>query len=71
MITHTILDSATPEWLTAMREMESEGERSPIQIRADFARRGFALFVNGEAVGAVSTYKRTWLNRELAIRERA
>lgn len=31
MIEHTILDSSTSEWLDAMREMASEGERSPAQ----------------------------------------
>ena len=59
------------KWMAAHLEMETEGERTPIQVRADFERKGFCLFAGGEAVGATSTYKRTWLNRELALRERA
>jgi hypothetical protein len=30
-LTHYCGDSATGEWLAAMREMETEGERTPIQ----------------------------------------
>lgn len=31
MLTHYIYDSATADWLTAMRECETEGERTPTQ----------------------------------------
>jgi hypothetical protein len=64
MVEHYIDAAANPAWIREQLAIESEGERSPIQIRADFERHGFCLFAGGEAVGATSTYKRTWLNRE-------
>jgi hypothetical protein len=71
VITHFHDHASNPAWLDECRAMETEGEITPIQIRADFDRRGFCLHVNDEPVGATSTYKRTWLNRELAMREQA
>jgi hypothetical protein len=71
MITHFHDDASNPAWLDECRAMETEGEITPIQVRADFERRGFCLFAGGEAVGATSSYKKTWLSRELALRERA
>ncbi len=31
MISHYTNDSSSSEWLAAIREMETEGERSPVQ----------------------------------------
>lgn len=63
------------EWMAAHLEMETEGERTPaqplprIEIRADFPRKAFCLYVNGEAVGASSQYKATWLARQFLLGE--
>jgi hypothetical protein len=64
-------------WLREQIAMETEGERTPaqphsrIEIRADFPRKRFCLYVNGEAVGASSQYKATWLARQFLLGERA
>lgn len=43
-----------------------------IQIKADFRNRGFALFVNGEAIGAVyAQYKLAAIDREWLLAEMA
>lgn len=61
--------AANPEWLAEQREIETEGERTPsqIEIRADFARRAFCLYTNGEAVGASSQYKAVALVRRALL----
>lgn len=66
----------TTAWLAEMRAMAVEGERTPaqvpdIQIRADFPRRAFWLYVNGEAVGCSSQYKAVWHARNFLIGELA
>ncbi len=61
----------TTAWLREQIAMETEGERTPIQIRADFERRGFCLTVNDEPIGKVySQHKhavlaRNWLASEV------
>jgi hypothetical protein len=69
-----MVTNANPtEWLREQIAMESEGERSPaqpdIQIRADFPRRAFCLFVNGEPVGVSSQYKALWHTRNFLLGE--
>lgn len=68
-----LTNSNSTEWLKAMADDESEGTRTPaqapIEIRADFPRRQFCLYVNGEAVGASSQYKAVWLARRFLIGE--
>jgi hypothetical protein len=63
------------DWIHEHISMETEGERTPaqahIEIRADFPRKAFCLFVNGEAVGASSQYKAVWLTRQFLLGERA
>lgn len=75
MISHYENDSASAGWLDACRSMETEGQRSPaqpdIQIRADFPRRAFCLFVNGEPVGVSSQYKALWHTRNFLLGELA
>lgn len=75
MTEHFLNDSSTAEWLADMRAMETEGERTPaqpdIQIRADFPRRAFCLYVNGEPVGVSSQYKALWHTRNFLIGELA
>lgn len=65
----------TTAWLREQIAMESEGERTPaqpnIEIRADFPRKRFCLYVNGEAVGASSQYKPVWLARNFLMGELA
>lgn len=62
-------------WLAEMRSMEVEGERTPaqpnIEIRADFPRRSFCLYVNGEPVGVSSQYKAVWHARNFLLGELA
>lgn len=68
-----LTNSNPTEWLKAMADEESEGARTPAQpridIRADFPRRQFCLYVNGEAVGASSQYKPVWLARQFLLGE--
>ena len=69
-----MVTNANPtEWLREQIAMESEGERSPaqpdIQIRADFPRRAFCLYVNGEPVGVSSQYKALWHTRNFLMGE--
>lgn len=64
------------EYFRALIEWEAEGERTPaqvpdIQIRADFPRRSFCLFVNGEPVGVSSQYKAVWHARNFLLGELA
>jgi hypothetical protein len=71
-----MVTNANPtEWLREQIAMESEGERSPaqpdIQIRADFPRRAFCLYVNGEPVGVSSQYKALWHTRNFLMGELA
>jgi hypothetical protein len=70
-----MVTNANPtEWLREQIAMESEGERSPaqgIEIRADFPRKRFCLYVNGEAVGASSQYKAVWHARNFLLGELA
>lgn len=65
----------TTAWLREQIAMETEGERTPaqpnIEIRADFPRRSFCLFVNGEPVGVSSQYKAVWHARNFLIGELA
>lgn len=62
------------EWMHEHLAAETEGSRTPaqshIEIRADFQRQAFCLFVNGEAVGASSQYKAVWLARQFLLGER-
>jgi hypothetical protein len=67
-----MVTNANPtEWLREQIAMESEGERTPaqpdIQIRADFPRRAFCLYVNGEPVGVSSQYKALWHTRNFLM----
>lgn len=59
------------EYFRTLIEWEVEGERTPaqpdIQIRADFPRQRFCLYVNGEAVGASSQYKAVWHARNYLL----
>jgi hypothetical protein len=71
-----MVTNANPtEWLREQISMETEGERSPaqpdIQIRADFPRKSFCLFVNGEPVGVSSQYKALWHTRNFLLGELA
>jgi hypothetical protein len=70
-----ITNANTAAWLREQIAMESEGERTPaqprIEIRADFPRGLFCLYVNGEAIGASSQYKAVWLARNFLIGELA
>lgn len=63
------------EWMAAHLEVETEGERTPaqshIEIRADFPRKAFCLYVNGEAVGVSSQYKAVELARRFLMSELA
>lgn len=66
--------AANPAWIREMIAMESEGERTPaqapdIQIRADFPRRAFCLYVNGEPIGVSSQYKALWHTRNFLLGE--
>lgn len=69
MIEHTILDSATSEWLDAMREIESEGETSPAQVAVGIERGAFALRLNGESIGVSSQYRAMRFARQLLLAE--
>jgi hypothetical protein len=69
-----VITNADPTaWLRDQIAMESEGEVSPaqshIQIRADFPRKRFCLYVNGEAVGTSSQYKAVWLAKQFLMGE--
>lgn len=71
-----MVTNANPtEWIREQIAMETEGERTPaqpdIQIRADFPRRAFCLFVNGEPVGVSSQYKALWHTRNFLLGELA
>jgi hypothetical protein len=72
-----MVTNANPtEWLREMRQIETEGQRTPaqapdIQIRADFPRGLLCLYVNGEAVGASSQYKAVWHARNFLLGELA
>lgn len=73
--TAVVTNTNPTEWLREHIAMEAEGERSPaqpdIQIRADFPRRAFCLYVNGEPIGASSQYKAVVLARNFLIGELA
>lgn len=62
-------------WLAEHIACETEGSRTPaqshIEIRADFPRKAFCLYVNGEAVGVSSQYKAVELARRFLIGELA
>lgn len=67
-----MVTNANPtEWIREQIAMEVEGERTPaqpdIQIRADFPRRAFCLYVNGEPVGVSSQYKALWHTRNFLM----
>lgn len=68
---HYCADSATAEWLREQIAMETEGEVSPAQIRADFTRGGFFLVAaSGEPIGKVySQHKHAALARQLLLAE--
>jgi hypothetical protein len=75
VLRHYSNDSANAEWLAMCRSMETEGSTTPaqagIEIRADFPRKAFCLYRNGEAVGVSSQYKAVWLARQFLLGELA
>lgn len=69
-----MVTNANPtEWIREQLAMETEGSRTPaqpdIQIRADFPRRAFCLYVNGEPIGVSSQYKALWHTRNFLLGE--
>lgn len=69
------LDADKSTWFHDVIAWETEGARTPaqpdIQIRADFPRRAFCLYVNGEPVGVSSQYKALWHTRNFLLGELA
>lgn len=68
-------NSEANEYFRELIAWETEGDRTPaqpdIQIRADFPRKLFCLYVNGEAIGSSSQYKPLWHARNYLLGELA
>ena len=66
------LDGDKTHYIRDLLSWETEGERSPaqdIEIRADFPRKQFCLYRNGEAVGVSSQYKAVWHAKQFLLAE--
>lgn len=62
-------DADLAEYTSAQFKREI-AQHPRIEIRADFPRKSFCLYVNGEAVGASSQYKAVWLAKQFLMGER-
>jgi hypothetical protein len=73
VITHYHDLASNPAWIADQLELETEGQFSPIQIRADFTRAGFYLEApSGEPIGKVyHNYKFAVLARASVMAELA